>query len=179
MSMDQARSRRRASTARPVRRSLAEFALPANGAPAQMPSAARPVLAAEGALARQQSRRFFATSDQRGKKIINDRLNEEQEPAALSLRPTSRKRAGKPAPTTAMLADAYQTKVLDLMITSAFAMLDYAQRLISAKTPGDFVALSTSQACKQWGLIIKQAGELGSITQRLTISDVERPTIVE
>ena len=65
------------------------------------------------------------------------------------------------------------------MVTNAFAALDYAQRLISAKTPSEFVALSTSQACKQWDLIIRQAGELGAIAQRLAASDVKRPIIVE
>ena len=156
--MDQARSRRPVSSTRPVRRSLVEFALPANGAPARMPSVVPPVPVAE---------------------ITNDRVNEEEETAALSMRPTSRKRVGKAAPASARLADEYQAKVLDLMVTNAFAALDYAQRLISAKTPSEFVALSTSQACKHWDLIIKQAGELGSIAQRLAASDVERPIVVE
>jgi hypothetical protein len=156
-----------------------EFALPADGAPAQMPSAARPVLVAEGALATQQSRRSFATSDKRGKEIANDHVNERQEGGALSRRPAAGKRAGKIAPTMADLAHEYQAKVLGLMVANAFAALDYAQRLTSAKTPSEIVALSTSQACKQWGLIIKQAEELRSIAQRLPTSDIRRPIVVE
>jgi hypothetical protein len=144
-----------------------------------MPSAARPVRVAEGALATPQSQRSFTTSVKRGKGLIDDRFNEEREPGVPGRRPAGRKRAGKTAATAAKLADAYQAKVLDLMITSAFATLDYAQRLLSAKTPGDFVALSTSHAFKQWGLIIKQTGELGSIAQRFATSDVKRPTVVE
>jgi hypothetical protein len=156
--MDQARSRRPVSSTRPVRRSLVEFALPASGALVRMPTVAPPVPVAE---------------------ITNNRVNEDKETAALSLRPTSRKRVGKAAPASARLADEYQAKVFDLMVTNAFAALNYAQRLISAKTPSEFVALSTSQACKQWDLIIKQAGELGSIAQRLAASDVKRPIVVE
>jgi hypothetical protein len=133
----------------------------------------------EGALSTQQRRRFFTPSDQRGKELTNDHMNEAQETGALGLRPAGRKGAGKSAPTTAKLADAYQAKVFDLMITSAFTTLDYAQQLISAKTPSEFVELSAIQACKQWGLVIKQAGELGSIAQRLAVADGKRPTAAE
>jgi hypothetical protein len=106
-------------------------------------------------------------------------VSEAQEPVAPSPRPTRSKRAGKTASTTASLADAYQTKVLDFTVTNALAALDCAQRLIRAKTPSEFFALSTSEACKQWDLIVKQAGELGSIAHKLATSDVERPIVVE
>jgi hypothetical protein len=177
--MDQTRSRRPVSRVRPVRRSLVEFALPANGVSARMPSVARPLPAGEGAPARPQNRRSFATFDKRGKELANAQANEPQEPGGPSPRPARRERAGKIASTTARLTDAYQAKVLDLMVTNAFAALDYAQRLVRAKTPGEFIALSTSEACRQWGLIVKQAGELGSIAQKLAPLDVERPIVVE
>jgi hypothetical protein len=177
--MDQARSRRPVSRARPVRRSLVEFALPPDGAPARMLSVARPLMVGEGALARPQSLRSFTASDKRGKEITQAHVNEAQKSGAPRPPPPKRQRAGKTASPTARLADAYQAKVLDLMVTNAFATLDYAQRLIRAKTPSEFVALSTSEACKQWGLIIKQVGELGSIAQELATSDVERPIVVE
>jgi hypothetical protein len=146
-----------------------EFALPASGAPAQMPFTAQPVLVVESAPVPPPSRPSLAASDNGGQEIA----------ATPSPRPASRKRAGKTAPTTAKIADEYQAKVFDLMITNVFNALDCAQRLISAKTPTQFVALSTSQACQQWGLIVKQAEELGSIAQRLAASDVRRPTVVE
>jgi hypothetical protein len=177
--MDQARSRRRVSAGRPVRRSLVEFALPANGAPARMPSVARPLPVGESALARPPGRRSITICDKRGKEIANARVSEAQEPVAPSPRPTRSKRAGKTASTMASLADAYQTKVLDFTVTNTFAALDCAQRLIRAKTPSEFFALSTSEACKQWDLIVKQAGELGSIAHKLATSDVERPIVVE
>jgi hypothetical protein len=152
-----------------VRRSLTEFALPAKGAPARMPSVAGP----------QSQRTFTASDNMHGAEITNVHETEQQETDAVAPRPSGRKRTGKTAPTTAWLADEYQAKVLDLMVTNAFAALDYAQRLIGAKTPSEFVALSTSEACKQWGLMIKQADELGSIAQRLATSDIKRPIVVE
>jgi len=111
--------------------------------------------------------------------ITNAHVNKEQGTGALGPRPAGRKGAGKSAPTAAKLADAYQATVFDLVITSAFTTLDYAQRLINSKTPSEFVELSAIQACKHWGLIIKQAGELGSIAQKLAASDGKRPTAVE
>jgi hypothetical protein len=84
--------------------------------------------------------------------------------------------ADKTTPAVAKVADEYRAKAFELMTANINTTLEYAQRLVTVKTPTEFVELSTSHARKQLELIIKQTADLGSIAQRLATSNVERMT---
>jgi len=104
-------------------------------------------------------------------------LNEDQKIAARSLRQANRESADKTAP--AAVADEFRAKVFELMIANMSSTLKYAEQLRRAKSPVEFVKLSTIQAGAQFGLIIKQAAELGSIAQKLATPNVKPMTVVD
>jgi hypothetical protein len=61
-------------------------------------------------------------------------------------------------------------EVLELMKVNALTTLEHARGLASAKTAADFIELSSAQARKQCELILKQAGALKSLADRMTKS---------
>jgi hypothetical protein len=82
-------------------------------------------------------------------------------------------RADNAAPAAAKVADEYRAKAFELMTANVNTALEYAQRLVNVKTPTEFVTLSTSHACKQFELIMKQTAQFGSIARRLTTPKVK------
>jgi hypothetical protein len=64
-------------------------------------------------------------------------------------------------------AAGYRDEVLELMKTNVDATLEYAQQLANAKTPSQFVELSSAHARKQFELALKQTRELRSLAQTL------------
>jgi hypothetical protein len=165
--MDKTQSGRPANASRPARRSLVEFALPPSGAPAEIPSAARPVRA-----------------DKPAKKVSDGGIKIIHEPSDLQVAsaapPEPREpevsipaaSAGKNAPSVAKVAAEYPTTMFELMMANVSTTLEYAQRLVAVKTPTEFVELSMSHGRKQLELVIKQAADLGSIAQSLATPSV-------
>jgi hypothetical protein len=78
---------------------------------------------------------------------------------------------------TEEVADEYRVKAFDLMTTNMNTTLEYAQRLAHVKTPSELIELATSQARKQFDLMVQQTSELGSIAQRLAPHDIAAVTV--
>lgn len=83
--MDQPQSARAASASRAARRSLAEFALPAGGAPSEMPSAAPPAQTLQPVPATRRDKQSVKPIGKGRKTITHEPLKEEQKPAATNL----------------------------------------------------------------------------------------------
>jgi hypothetical protein len=77
-------------------------------------------------------------------------------------------------PTAAKAAEDYRAKAFDLMKANVNATLEFGQRLAKAKSPAEFVELSTNHACKQLGMILTQTNELTLLAQTMARSNVER-----
>jgi hypothetical protein len=73
-------------------------------------------------------------------------------------------------------ADEYRAKAFELMTAHMNTTLEYAQRLAHVKTASELVELTTSQARKQFDLIVQQTSEFGSIAQRLAPHDIAAVT---
>ena len=80
-------------------------------------------------------------------------------------------------PTEEEVADEYRVKAFELMTTNMNTTLEYAQRLAHVKTPSELIELATSQARKQFDLMVQQTSELGSIAQRLAPHDIAAVTV--
>jgi len=165
--MDKTQSGRPVNASRPARRSLVEFALPPSGAPAEIPSAPRPVRAGKSA----------KKASDKGIKITHEPSDLQTAPAA---HPEPREpeivipasSAGKNTPSVAKVAAEYPARVFELMMANISTTLEYAQRLVNVRTPTEFVELSMSHGRKQLELVIKQAADLGSIAQSLATPSV-------
>jgi phasin protein len=144
MTMDQPQSRRPASGSRPARRSLAEFALPAVGVPADPPSAAQPLPIVQPAPVTQRDKQTVKPSDKRGETTMHQPLNEDQRTAARELRQAN-ERDGEMLEDNALFqpfdditsaaakaAKDYRSWMLEHMKISLCAALDYANGLTSA-----------------------------------------------
>jgi hypothetical protein len=80
-------------------------------------------------------------------------------------------------PTEEEVADEYRVKAFELMMANMNTTLEYAQRLAHVKTPSELIELATSQARKQFDLMVQQTSELGSIAQRLAPHDIAAVTV--
>ena len=244
--MDQPQSVRPASASRPVRRSLAEFVRPPDGAPGEVSSAAQPLPTARSASAPQPDGQPPSAVDRERRVVIHAPLNEVQKAdascvgqsddlddttcednalfhqfedmmsaatrtakdyrfwmleymkinmatalncasgiAGVNVRTVSAAHPdvpehgenthlesdGKTTPTVAEVADDYRVKAVEVMTDNINTTLEYAQRLAKAKTPSEFIALSTGHAYERFDSFMKQTTELGLIAQRLTTSD--------
>jgi hypothetical protein len=76
--------------------------------------------------------------------------------------------------TAAEAAEDYRAKAFELMKANVNSTLEFAQRLAKAKSPTEFVELSTSHARNQLGMIIVQTTELVRLAQTMTTFNVER-----
>jgi hypothetical protein len=76
--------------------------------------------------------------------------------------------------TAAEAAEDYRARAFDLMKANVNSTLEFAQRLAKAKSPTEFVELSTSHARNQLGTIIVQTTELVRLAQTMTTFNVER-----
>ena len=247
--MNQPQSAKSASVSRPVRRSLAEFALPPTGVAGELPSAARLLPTAQPLSATQRDGQPLTRIDDQRHDVMHEPLNEDQEAAAgpvgqasdldgakledsalfhqfedmtlaaakaakdyrswmleymkinmtaalncanglagvnsrvASAAHPDAPEEGEPPPsqsvektTPPMATDHYRAKAFEFMTANVSTTLEYAQRLARAKTPTEFMELSTRHARQQFELIVKQTTELGSIAQRLAAPDIASMT---
>jgi hypothetical protein len=77
-------------------------------------------------------------------------------------------------PTMALAAEDYRTKAFDLMKTNINATMEFAQRLATARSPGEFVELTTSHARSQMETAFTQTSELVQLAQKLAKSNLEQ-----
>jgi Phasin protein len=68
-----------------------------------------------------------------------------------------------PAPSEAF--DDYRAKAVELINASVNASLDYAQRLAGLRSPAEFIALSTDNACRYLELIMTHTAAVGALSQ--------------
>lgn len=67
----------------------------------------------------------------------------------------------------------YRAESAELMKANVESTLDYARALASAKTPAEFIALSSEHARKQCEFVVKQTGALKSLARSVTKSSPE------
>jgi hypothetical protein len=151
MNVPQSARPKRAS--RPARRSLEAFALPASSAPVAMAPAAQPWPTIQPT---------SGTQRENGGSGLNA-------PTAATVHPDTpdedagSQSADKAPPTAATVPDEGPAKTFEMVNAHINTALDYGRRLANAKTPAEYVALSTSLAREQWELVIRQTAELGSM----------------
>jgi phasin len=76
--------------------------------------------------------------------------------------------------TVAKGATDYNLKVIEIARTNTNTAFEHAQKLIGAKSPLEFVALSTTHARKQFDTMIAQTKELTELAQKVT-TEVTQP----
>jgi hypothetical protein len=84
---------------------------------------------------------------------------------------------GVARPDTSVLTGAasqYHAESLELAKANVETALSYANELVGARTPGEFVELSSELARKQCEFALKQAGALKAFARAITKSDPER-----
>jgi hypothetical protein len=64
---------------------------------------------------------------------------------------------------------------MELMTTNMSTTLQYAERLLTIKTPTDFFEVSLTQAIKQAALIMEQTSTFSSAAQRLATPNAKGP----
>ena len=70
-------------------------------------------------------------------------------------------------------ASEYSAKLVEIMKANTTANLDFAQELLSAKSPSEAVELWTSHARKQYEAFTAQAKELSELSQKVATETVE------
>jgi phasin len=70
--------------------------------------------------------------------------------------------------TAAKGATDYNRKVIEIARTNANAAFDYAYELLGAKSPSEFIELSTAHARKQFEAMTAQTEELTELAQKVT-----------
>jgi hypothetical protein len=172
--MDQLLSGRPANASRRARRSLAEFALPANDALREITSAAPPLLMAQPVLVTRLNKQPFKAPNKTIGRVRRG-LIEDQNASASGPKRVHCEGAGKGTTVPATIVDECYAHALELMTTNITTTLQYAQRLLTVKTPTDLLKVSLSQANKQAVLIIEQTSTFASVAQKLTTPNVKRP----
>jgi len=76
--------------------------------------------------------------------------------------------------TVAKCATDYNLKIIEIARTNTNTAFEHAQKLIRAKSPLEFVALSTTHARKQFDTMIAQTKELTELAQKVT-TEVTQP----
>jgi len=76
--------------------------------------------------------------------------------------------------TVAKGATDYNLKIIEIARTNTNTAFEHAQKLIGAKSPLEFVALSTTHARKQFDMMIAQTKELTELAQKVT-TEVTQP----
>jgi phasin len=64
----------------------------------------------------------------------------------------------------------YSEKILEFTNANINAAVEHAAKLASVKSPMEFFALSNDYAKRQFGILTRQAQELGAIVQKMTIA---------
>jgi phasin len=75
--------------------------------------------------------------------------------------------------TAAKGASEYSTKLMEFMKANTTAGLDFAQQLLSIKSPAEAMELWTSHARKQAQVLAAQAKELSELTQKIAAETAE------
>jgi phasin len=70
-------------------------------------------------------------------------------------------------------ASAYSAKLMEIMKANATANLDFAQELVSVKTPSEALELWTSHAKKQFEALTAHSKELAELSQKVASEAVE------
>ena len=70
-------------------------------------------------------------------------------------------------------ASEFSAKLMEMMKANSTATLDFAQELLSIKSPSEAAELWTSHAKKQFETIATQAKELSELTQKVASETVE------
>jgi phasin len=70
-------------------------------------------------------------------------------------------------------ASEYSAKLMEIMKSNSTATLDFAQELLSIKSPSEAVELWSSHAKKQFETISAQAKELAELAQKVATETVE------
>ena len=70
--------------------------------------------------------------------------------------------------TVAKGATEYNLKIIEIARTNTNTAFEHAQKLIGAKSPSEFVELSTAHARKQFDTMIAQTKELTELAQKVT-----------
>ena len=70
-------------------------------------------------------------------------------------------------------ASEYSTKLMEFMKANTTASLDFAQQLLSIKSPAEAMELWTSHTRKQAQVLSAQAKELGELTQKIAAETAE------
>jgi phasin len=70
-------------------------------------------------------------------------------------------------------ASQYSAKVMELMKTNTTATLDFAQELISVKTPSEAMELWTAHTKKQYEAFTAHSKELAELSQKIATEAVE------
>jgi len=75
--------------------------------------------------------------------------------------------------TVAKGATEYNLKIIEIARTNTNTAFEHAQKLIGAKSPSEFVELSTAHARKQFDTMIAQTKELTELVQKVTTKITE------
>jgi phasin len=67
----------------------------------------------------------------------------------------------------------YSLKVLEIARTNADTAFDYAQQIMSVKSPSEIVELSTTHARKQLETLTAQSKELAALSQKVAAASSE------
>jgi phasin len=70
-------------------------------------------------------------------------------------------------------AQDYNNKVMEFTQTNTKVALEFVQKLSGAKSPSDFIELSTDHSRKQFETLTEQTKELAALAQKVTLATVE------
>lgn len=70
-------------------------------------------------------------------------------------------------------AEEYRSRMFQFMKSNLNAMLEYAERLATVKSPTEFIDVSTTYARNQFETVTAQTQELASLAQKLSVGNTE------
>jgi phasin len=70
-------------------------------------------------------------------------------------------------------AQVYNNKLLEFAQTNFKVAFDFAQKLLSVKSPSEFIELSTEHARTQMEILTQQTKELAALGQKVTLATTE------
>jgi hypothetical protein len=120
---------------------------------------------AKSVLVERRSKQPFKTL---GKKTGRARreLIEGQDGAASDKGRAQREGAGQGSAAPATIVEMCYAQAMELMTTNISTTWQYAERLLTIKTPTDFFQVSLAQAIKQTALIMEQTSTFAWVAQR-------------
>jgi phasin len=70
-------------------------------------------------------------------------------------------------------AQDYNNKLLDFAQTNANTAFEFAKGMLDAKSPSEFIELSTERARQQFATLTEQVKELATLAQKVTLASTE------